>query len=104
MINAQLFEACMLICFGLSWPAAILKTWRTRRTEGKSLLFLAFILVGYLSGIAAKFIRANADRQAVELVTILYALNACFVAVEIALYLRFRPRPAIVDRSKPTLP
>ncbi|OPZ30433.1 MAG: hypothetical protein BWY99_02934 [Synergistetes bacterium ADurb.BinA166] len=34
---AQTLEALMLLCFGISWPLAVWKTWRTRRTEGKSL-------------------------------------------------------------------
>ena len=30
-------EAVMLICFGLSWPAAIVKTLRARSVKGMSL-------------------------------------------------------------------
>jgi len=86
---AQLFEAGMLLCFGVSWPVDIAKALRTRRTEGKSLGFLALIFAGYLSGLAAKVVRA-ADADAwPEPVTALYAINAVLVGVDIALYLHF---------------
>lgn len=88
---AQGFEAAMLICFGVSWPVAIFKTWRTRRTEGKSLAFLVLVFLGYLAGVTSKFLRAAATSGTPEPVTALYALNAVFVAVDLALCLRFRP-------------
>jgi hypothetical protein len=91
---AQGFEAAMLVCFGISWPVAILKTWRTRRTEGKSLGFLMLIFVGYLAGVTSKFVRAAGQGSSLEMVTALYALNALFVGADIVLYFRFRPRPA----------
>ena len=92
---AQTFEAGMLLCFGFSWPIAIVKTWRTRHTEGKSLAFLALIFTGYLLGVLAKILRATASGASLEWVTALYVLNAFFVGVDIALYLRFSPRNQI---------
>ena len=86
---AQLFEAGMLLCFGMSWPVDIVKALRTRRTEGKSLWFMALIFAGYLSGLAAKLIRAVHAEAWPEPVTALYAVNAVLVAVDIALYLHF---------------
>jgi hypothetical protein len=85
----QIFEAVMLVCFGASWPVAILKTWRTRRVDGKSLLFLVLILVGYLAGISAKMLYAAGRDEGPQWVTWLYALNAAMVSVEIGLYVRF---------------
>jgi hypothetical protein len=104
IFSAQWFEALMMICFGVSWPVAICKTLRTRRTEGKSLLFLLLILLGYLAGIAAKFIVASQSHAWPRWVTLLYAANAILVAVEIFLYQKFRPRPDNPDLSEPTLP
>jgi uncharacterized membrane protein len=92
--TAELLEAGMLICFGISWPVDILKALRTQRTEGKSLGFMSLILLGYLSGISAKLFRASGAGVGIEWVTLLYAFNALMVAVDIGLYLRFRPRPA----------
>jgi hypothetical protein len=92
MTMGQFLEGGMLVCFGVSWPVSILKTLRTRRTEGKSLGFLVLIFVGYLCGIAAKVFRGFAANGCPESVTVLYALNAVFVATDIVLYLRFRAR------------
>ena len=44
----------MLICFGASWPFALLKTIRVKNPSGKSLLFMYLILIGYISGILNK--------------------------------------------------
>ena len=90
MTAAQLFEAMMLVCFGVSWPVAIVRTWRARRVEGKSGLFLVLILVGYLAGIAAKFLRPAGAGGWPEPVTALYALNAVLVGIDLGLYLHFR--------------
>ena len=53
---AQIFEALMVICFGLSWPLSVSKSWKSRTAKGKSLFFEVFIWVGYLFGIAGKII------------------------------------------------
>lgn len=88
----QLFEAGMLICFGISWPVSILKSLRTRHVVGKSLGFMVLVFIGYLSGMTAKFVVAAIDNQWPQAVTILYILNAMFVATDIALYLKYRSR------------
>jgi uncharacterized membrane protein len=88
---AQALEAVMLFCFGISWPIAIWRTWRTRRTEGLSPVFLTMILAGYLAGVGSKLLRSGGRWDALEWVTALYALNAALVGIELMLYLRFRP-------------
>ena len=93
LMFAELFEAGMLACFGVSWPVAVLRTLRTRQTEGKSLAFLVLIFVGYLLGIAAKFVLAG-EGGGLQPVTALYGFNATFVGLDILLYLRYRPRRA----------
>lgn len=82
-------EAGMLICFGVSWPVAILKTVRTGRVSGKSLGFLVLVFVGYLCGIAAKLTYAWSQGRPVPWVTALYAVNAGMVAVDAILYVLF---------------
>ena len=91
---APLLEAGMLICFGVSWPVDIFNHLRTRRTEGKSLTFLVLILIGYVSGLVGKFFRTSHAGGNIEWVAWLYLLNGILVIVDIALYLRFRSRPA----------
>ena len=51
---ANLFEMTMLICFGVSWPVSVYKSWVSRKAGGKSLLFLCLIDFGYLVGLLGK--------------------------------------------------
>jgi len=78
----HVFEAGMLICFGISWPVNIYKSVKSRTAAGKSVIFLYLVWVGYLSGIINKLIN-NFD-----LVFWLYVLNALMVSVDIVLYYR----------------
>ena len=80
MLWPQLMETVMLICFGLSWPISIHKTWRTREVAGKSRVFLSF--VGYVAGVMAKLWRAHI-LGARPWVTALYAFNGMLVMVDI---------------------
>ena len=43
----DLMEAVMILCFGLSWPISIRKSWVSRTAKGKSLFFECFIWIGY---------------------------------------------------------
>ncbi|MBE6356328.1 MAG: hypothetical protein E7058_04345 [Lentisphaerae bacterium] len=49
-----MWEGIMLICFGVSWPPAIIKTLKVKNPKGKSFVFLSLVLIGYLSGIIGK--------------------------------------------------
>lgn len=80
---AEILEMMMVICFGLSWPVSIRKSWTTRSTTGKSLLFMVFIEVGYLCGIASKFISGN-----ITYVLFFYLLNFVMVGTDICIYFR----------------
>ena len=91
LASAQLLEAAMLICFGISWPIDIYKSLRVKRTEGKSLAFMVIVFVGYLCGVAGKLTRAWQE-DGLEAVTCLYAINALLVFVDIMIYLHFRAR------------
>lgn len=44
----------MLVCFGASWPFSIHKMLTTGHSEGKSLLFLFLVMVGYVFGVIHK--------------------------------------------------
>ena len=81
----QFLEAAMIVCFGLSWPMSILRSWRAGTAKGKSLFFLCAIELGYTAGIAAKALGGN-----VSYVLVFYVLNWVMVAVDIALYFRNR--------------
>ena len=81
----SVFEAVMLICFGISWPVSIGKTLRTKVVCGKSPLFLAIVCLGYVCGVIHKAFY-NYDW-----IIILYAINMFLVAVDLVLYFRYRP-------------
>ena len=78
----SLFEAIMLICFGLAWPFSIVKSYKSKSTEGKSVLFLFIIFSGYMAGILHKIFYFY------DLIIILYITNATMVAIDIGLYFR----------------
>ena len=80
---AEIFEAIMVICFGASWPLSVYKSWKSRTTKGKSVLFEIFIFIGYVCGITGKLITHN-----ITYVFLFYVLNICMVAVDICLYVR----------------
>jgi len=81
----QIFETMMLVCFGLSWPMSLLRSWRARTARGKSLPFLCAIAVGYAAGIAAKMTAGQ-----LTYVLAFYVLNLLMVCADIALYFRNR--------------
>jgi len=88
--SAQLFEATMLICFGLSWPISILKSLRTKIVHGKSRGFMWLIFFGYAAGLTSKLLLAAQKETWPEWTTPLYVLNAVLVAFDIYLYHRYR--------------
>ena len=82
---AQLFETIMLVCFGLSWPFNIAKSLRSGTAKGKSLQFEICIVIGYLFGIAGKFIGGN-----VTYVLVVSVLDVLMVCTDIVLTCRNR--------------
>ena len=79
----QLFEAFMMICFGISWPTSIVKSYRSRTAAGTSIVFQCLIFSGYVFGISAKLISGQ-----ITYVLILYIINLCMISVDICLYFR----------------
>lgn len=51
---SEILEIIMMLCFGISWPINIYKSYKIRSTKGKSAVFLCFILIGYIAGITSK--------------------------------------------------
>lgn len=79
----QLFEAFMVICFGISWPVSIIKSLRSKTVKGKSLVFILFVAFGYLCGITSKLVSGT-----ITYVFIFYVINFCMVTFDICLYFR----------------
>lgn len=80
----SIFEATMLICFGLSWPISIAKSVRTKVVTGKSPLFMVLLCCGYLCGVIHKLL------YSLDGVILLYTLNMILVATDLTLYFRYR--------------
>lgn len=80
---SQLFEALMVIGFGISWPLSILKSFRAKTAKGKSLIFLLFILGGYVCGIISKCLSGN-----ITYVFVFYCINFVMVGCDVILWFR----------------
>ena len=91
----QLFEVLMLVCFGISWPFNISKSWKSRTAKGKSLVFELCVVVGYLCGIAGKFVSGN-----VTYVVAVYVLDVSMVTIDIILTLRNMALDKMADRKE----
>lgn len=76
-----IFESLMLICFGISWPISVWKSYTSRSTKGKSVIFTSAIILGYIAGICGKLAGGN-----INYVLALYILNLCFVCIDFVLY------------------
>ena len=79
-----MWEGIMLICFGVSWPPAIIKTIRVKNPKGKSVIFLALVIFGYFCGIVGKL--TNPDIECLtNWVFWLYILDFSMVATDFCL-------------------
>ncbi len=82
-MKAPIFEALMLVCFGVAWPFSIYRMIKTKRAHGKSQLFLSVILAGYIFGVLYQI---SGERSAV---IYLYLLNAFLVTFDLFLTIRY---------------
>ena len=82
---AEIFETIMILCFGLSWPMSIVRSVKSRSTQGKSLMFMCFIVFGYICGIISKCIT-----HTYNLAFWFYFPNVIMVSADICLYFRNR--------------
>lgn len=87
---AEILEIVMIVSFGASWPMNVIKSYKTRTTKGKSLLFLCLIFFGYIAGIASKLLNeaymASFDTK--WYVLIFYIVNFLMVGIDLGLYFR----------------
>ena len=85
-MNFSIFEVIMLVCFGFSWPVAILKTIRVKNPAGKSYLFMGLVIIGYIAGCIHKILYHW------DFVFWLYLLNTLLVAMDFALCLYYKQK------------
>ena len=90
----SIFEVIMLVCFGFSWPFAILKTIRVKNPAGKSYLFMCLVIIGYLAGCVNKIIND------MDFVFYFYLLNTLLVATDLVLCLYYQNRLKRLNREQ----
>ena len=78
---AELLEATMLVCFGLSWPMNLSKNIKAKSAKNMSLQFILLIIFGYIAGIAAKIMN-----HTFNYVLIVYLLNLVVVSANVVVY------------------
>lgn len=77
----QIFEFIMLACFGLSWPISVYKSIKSKSTQGKSIVFIIAIIIGYISGVIGKIVNHQ-----LTYVLIIYCFNLIVVSVDLVLF------------------
>lgn len=77
----------MLVCFGLSWPISVYKSLTSRSTQGKSLVFMIAIIIGYISGITGKILGGQ-----INYVLVMYCFNLAVVSFDLMLFFANRHR------------
>lgn len=91
---AELFEVLMVVCFGLSWPISIRKSWVSRTAKGKSLVFELFLMAGYIFGIVSKFVGGR-----LNYVVIFYFINFFAITIDVCLYFRNRKLDRLAEQA-----
>lgn len=82
-MNPEIFEAIMMICFGVAWPFSIAKILKTKKANGKSVPFLCIVLFGYVSGVLFQYFGKRNG------VIFLYLLNMLMVGFDLLLTLKY---------------
>ena len=83
-IVPEVLEFAMLFAFGFSWPFAIARTYRAKRVDGKSPMFMIIVIVGYCCGIAAHLMEGTK----LWLVAV-YLVDIALVSTDLALYFHY---------------
>jgi len=82
---SEILETLMLVCFGISWPLTVYKSYKTGTAKGMSKPFILLIICGYIAGITAKIINDK-----INYVLVAYIINLMIVSVDLAVYYRNR--------------
>ena len=83
---SQLCEFFMLFAFGFSWPFAIARTYRAKRVDGKSPMFMAIVLVGYVFGIMARILDSDPSN---DWLIAVYLIDMTLVSTDLTLYFHY---------------
>ena len=86
----EILEILMIVSFGCSWPLNVIKSYKSRTTKGKSLMFLCLIFFGYIAGITSKLVNEAYMASFAQkwYVLFFYVLNFLMVGADLILYIR----------------
>ena len=90
----EIFETMMLVCFGVSWPFNIAKSYRSRTARGKSIGFQTLVIIGYISGITGKILTGK-----VSYVVAVYLLDLLMVSIDLVLTIRNTRLDRLADEA-----
>ena len=90
----EIFETMMLVCFGVSWPFNIAKSYRSRTARGKSIGFQTLVIIGYICGITGKILTGK-----VSYVVAVYLLDLLMVSIDLALTIRNKKPDRLADQA-----
>lgn len=82
-MHTSIFEALMMLGFGVAWPFNILRSLRTKTAAGKSFAFAFVLEFAYICGILHKVF------YSFDVVFWLYLLDAVLVLTDICLMFRY---------------
>ena len=86
---SDVWVGLMLICFGISWPSAIIKTLRVKDPKGKSFVFLSLVVLGYVFGTVGKIVNGN---YLTDWVFYVYLIDLGMVSTDLILSAYYRIR------------
>ena len=81
----EILETLMLVCFGISWPLTVYKSYKTGTAKGMSRPFILLIMCGYVAGITAKIMNDK-----INYVLVAYIINLLIVSADLVVYYRNR--------------
>lgn len=81
---SEILEFGMLFAFGFSWPFAIMRTYRAKRVDGKSPMFMIIVIIGYCCGIASHLVEGTK-----LWLCWVYLADIALVSTDLALYFRY---------------
>jgi len=91
-VLSNLLDLIMIVAFGLSWPFAIVKSYKSRTAKGKSVQFELLIEVGYIAGIVRKaviyFDNPSGNNWLFYLAWAFYVINFIQIIIDLCLYAR----------------
>lgn len=83
LLETGILEVAMLVCFATAWPVSIMKSYKSRTAKGRSIGFLLIVVIGYLFGIANKFVLGE-----INYLLAAYAFNLILVMIDTTLWFR----------------